>query len=153
MKIVTNMIEVHIVRKKENDFEFLLLKRSDKENYPGLWQMVSGKIKIKEKAYQTALREIKEETGIVPLKLWVVPNVNSFYSHHTDELNFIPVFAGLVDDSSEVKLSDEHSEFKWVRLEEAKELLAWKGQKNSVDIIYEYFTNNLSILNFTHIDF
>ena len=36
---------------------------------PGLWQMVTGKMKDGETAYQTALREIKEETTLKPDKV------------------------------------------------------------------------------------
>ena len=84
MQIISNMIESHIFREVKNGIEFLLLKRSDNQIYGGLWQMVTGKIKEGEKAYQTALREIEEETRLKPLKLWVVPNVNSFYSHENN---------------------------------------------------------------------
>jgi len=69
------MIEAHIFCKKKNGIEFLLLKRNEKEIYPGLWQMVTGKIRKGEKAYKTALREIKEETGLKPKRFWVTPNV------------------------------------------------------------------------------
>ena len=84
MQIISNMIESHIFREVKNGIEFLLLKRSDNQIYGGLWQMVTGKIKEGEKAYQTALREIEEETCLKPIKLWVVPNVNSFYSHENN---------------------------------------------------------------------
>ncbi len=81
-----------------------MLKRSEGEIYPGIWQMVTGKFKTNEKAYETALREIKEEIGFIPLKMWVVPNINSFYSHENDAQFNVPVFAALVDWSSEVKI-------------------------------------------------
>lgn len=81
MKIISNMVEAHIFRINKSEMEFLLLKRAEKEVYPGLWQMVSGKVKNNEKAYNAALREINEETGIVPSKLWIVPNINSFHKH------------------------------------------------------------------------
>ncbi len=131
-------VEAHIIRKIENDIEFLLLKRSPEENYPNLWQMVTGRIDDGEKIYETAVREIKEETGLSPQKLWVVPNVNSFYSPQRDKVFSVPVFAALVD-SREVILSEEHSEFQWLKKDEAKPLLAWPGQRMSVDIIHEYF--------------
>jgi dATP pyrophosphohydrolase len=131
-------VESHLLKKVENDIEFLLLKRAPGEIYPDIWQMVTGKINDDEKAYETAIREIKEETGLSPEKLWVVPNVNSFYSPKHDKVLQIPVFAALINDDT-VKLSEEHSEYKWVKKEEAKKLLAWPGQRNSVDIIYEYF--------------
>ncbi|MGA7720740.1 MAG: NUDIX domain-containing protein [Ignavibacteriaceae bacterium] len=150
-KIITNLIEAHIFRKTKNGIELLLLKRSETEIYPGLWQMVSGKIQVNEKAYQTALREIKEETGLIPDKFWVAPNVNSFYYPEKDYISLLPVFAALVDSKSKVKISNEHSEYKWVNPAKAKRMLAWAGQRQSVEIIREYFTKEISFLNFVKI--
>lgn len=152
MHLTTFLIEAHIFRQiDENQIEFLLLKRSDGEIYSGVWQMVTGSIDKNEKAYQTALREIKEETSLLPKQFWVVPNVNSFYEPKKDYICMVPVFAALVDLDAQVNISNEHSEYKWVNLEEAKKLLAWRGQRNSVDIIYEYFTKEKSFLNFVEI--
>ena len=150
MNIESSLIEVHIFRRVGNDLEFLLLKRASNEKYPDLWQMVTGSIE-NEDAHQTALREINEETGLTPIKFWVVPNINSFYSPERDVIVMIPVFAVLVDENQNVIISEEHSEFKWVKKEEAIKLLAWPGQRNSVEIIYEYFTNQQSFLKFVEI--
>ena len=150
-KIITNLVEVHVFRKTKSGVEFLLLKRSQSEIYPGLWQMVSGKIRKREKAYKTALREIKEETGLIPEKFWVAPNINSFYYHEKDYLSLLPVFAVLVNSKSKIILSNEHSEYKWVTPLTAKKMLAWPGQRRSVEIIREYFTKELSFLNFVEI--
>ncbi len=135
MQVISNMIEAHIFREVKNGIEFLLLKRNENQIYPGLWQMVTGKMKDGETAYQSALREIKEETSLTPAKFWVVPNVDSFYSHENNYISMMPVFAALVDHNSSVKISDEHCDYKWVNPEEAKKLLVWVGQRNSVDII------------------
>ncbi|MCL4549910.1 MAG: NUDIX pyrophosphatase [Bacteroidetes bacterium] len=151
MKIVSKLIEAHVFRIKNNDLEFLLLKRAQNEKYPGLWQMVTGAVHQNEKAFKTALREIKEETNLTPIKFWVVPNINSFYLPEQDNVWLIPVFAALVSPRSQVKISEEHSDFKWVKKTEAKKLLAWPGQRKSVDIIYEYFTNQKSFLKFVEI--
>lgn len=149
--IVSNMIETHVFRMKKGKIEFLLLKRSEKEIYPDLWQMVSGSIQEGETAYQTTLREILEETNLKPKKMWVVPNVNSFYSPEKNYLSILPVFAAQVDYKSSVKLSDEHTEYLWVTKEKAKKMLAWVGQRRSVDIICEYFLKEKSYLNFVEI--
>lgn len=151
MKIISNLIEAHIFREKNRELEFLLLKRASYQYYPNLWQMVSGKIKEGEKAYQTALREIKEETNLIPEKLWIAPNINSFYSPDNEYISLIPVFAAKVNPDSEVVISSEHSEFKWVNKDEAKNLLAWEGQRKSVDVIAEYFISRKSFLNFIEI--
>lgn len=151
MKVISNLIEAHIFRERNGELEFLLLKRASYQYYPNLWQMVSGKIKEGEKAYQTAFREIKEETNLIPEKLWIAPNINSFYSPDDEYISLIPVFAAKVNPDSEVVISSEHSEFKWVNKDEAKNLLAWEGQRKSVDIIAEYFISRKSFLNFVEI--
>jgi dATP pyrophosphohydrolase len=151
MKIISNLIEAHIFRETEKGIEFLLLKRAEDQIYPGVWQMVSGKIKDNEKAYETAVRELKEETGLIPLRIWSAPRVNSFYSSDSDTINLVPVFAIKVEQSLDVKLSNEHSDFKWVSSEKAQKLLAWDGQRQAVRLIEEYFLKERSFLNFVEI--
>jgi dATP pyrophosphohydrolase len=151
MKIVSTMIEAHIFRESGNGIEFLLLKRADNQVYPGLWQMVTGKIKTNEKAFQTALREIKEETELTPLQLWVAPTVNSFYEPKDEYICLLPVFAARVE-ADNIQLSDEHTEYKWVNKTEAQKLLAWDGQRKAVQIIEDYFLNEKSYFHFVEIN-
>jgi len=152
MNIISNLIEAHIFREQNGQLEFLLLKRSPEQYYPNLWQMVSGKIKENETAYNAALREIKEETSLTPDMFWVAPTVNSFYSPDKDYICLLPVFAAKVKNDCEVKISKEHTEYKWVTPEEAKQLLAWDGQRKSVDVIVDYVLNRNSFLNFIEIN-
>jgi dATP pyrophosphohydrolase len=152
MKIISNLIETHIFRKTEKGIEFLILKRAEDQIYPGIWQMVSGKIKDNEKAFEAAVREVNEETGLKPLKIWSAPKVNSFYSANSDTINLIPVFAIQVEKNSNVTISNEHSEFKWVNSEEVQKLLAWDGQRKAVRLIEDYFLNERSFLNFVEIE-
>ena len=152
MNIVSHMIEAHIFRETEKGIEFLLLKRSEWQPYPGLWQMVTGKIKDGEKAHQTALREIKQETGLVPAQLWVAPIINSFYEPKDEYICLLPVFAAKVE-SVEVVLSEEHTQYQWVNKTEAQKLLAWDGQRKAVQIIEDYFLNEKSFFHFVEIEF
>ncbi len=142
MKIISNMIEAHIFRETQNGLEFLLLKRAENEIYPGLWQMVNGKVEGDETAYQAAIREIKEETGLRPEKLWVVPNVNTFYSHELNVISLLPVFAAKVNGGEKVKICEEHCDSCWYSPEEAKNMLAWEGQRDSVDLISRYYSKD-----------
>jgi dihydroneopterin triphosphate diphosphatase len=151
MRIVSELIEAHIFRISKIGIEFLLLKRSTETIYPGIWQMVTGKMNKDEPAYKAALREIMEETGLIPEKLWVAPNVNSFYDHINDTISFLPVFAGKVSLDSKVIISEEHSEYQWASPGNTKKLLAWPGQKKSIDVINEYFKEESSLLNFIEI--
>jgi dATP pyrophosphohydrolase len=144
--VVSSYIELHIMKVQNDKLKFLLLKRSPFEKYPGIWQMVTGKIKAGERAYETALRELKEETGLDALEIFSVPITNSVYIPEFDEINMIPVFVCIVDENSEVKISKEHIEYRWVDAEEAINLLAWEGQKKSVELIVKYWMNDKSKL-------
>lgn len=152
MTVYSDLIEAHIIRIENNEPIFLLMKRADNDVFPGVWQMVTGTVEKNETGYKTAFREITEETGITPSELYVVPVVNSFYNPKIDGVCMVPVFAAVTKEKN-ITLSDEHVDYKWVLKEEAKELLAWQGQRNSVDIIHEYFTKCKSYLNFVEIPF
>jgi 8-oxo-dGTP pyrophosphatase MutT (NUDIX family) len=150
MKIKSNLIEAHIFYSMNDKIEFLLLKRSSDQVYPNLWQMVSGKNKKNETAVKTVLREVREETGVISKQLWIAPQINSFYDPKSDSINLIPVFAVRVD-NKKVKLSNEHSDYKWVNSDEAQKMLAWPGQREAVKIIEDYFLNEKSFLNFVEV--
>ncbi|MBN1638810.1 MAG: NUDIX domain-containing protein [Ignavibacteriales bacterium] len=151
MKIVSNIVEVHIFRIVNKKMQFLILRRSNDFSYPLVWQMVTGKNEINERAVDTVVREVKEETGLEIIKMWVVPNTNFYFDYENDELNLIPVFAVQVDKDEEVNISEEHSTYKWVDYNIAKKMYAWPGQKESIDVIYNYFMKNKKILNLVEI--
>lgn len=141
MKIIDDIIEAHIFRINHDHIEFLLLKRAANEVYPLLWQPVTGRMNPGEPAYEAALREIAEETNLIPEEFWVVPNVNSFYNPKKDSASLIPVFAGRVGVDSEITISEEHEDYGWFTFEEAIPLLAWPGQRKSAEIINLYFNH------------
>jgi len=137
MELLSGHVEVHVFRRTKEGLKYLMLKRGEKEIYPGLWQIVTGKIKAGEKAYETALREVLEETGLRPKRFWVAPKVNQFYSAERDAIYNVPVFAAEVD-SDKVKICDEHCEYQWVDPSEARELLPWEEQRKALDIVTGY---------------
>lgn len=140
MKIIDDIIEAHVFRIVQGEVHFLVLKRAaNEEVYPGVWQPITGRMHEGEKAWEAAIREIKEETGLSPESFWVVPNVNSFYNPVKDTASLIPVFAAKVAENSEVVLSEEHDDFMWASLDEVLPLLAWPGQRRSADIVQRYF--------------
>jgi len=153
MKIICQMVETHVLRIVNGRLEFLLLKRAEGDIYPHMWQMVTGRIEESEKAFQTAVREVKEESSLNIKELWTVPNVNSFYSAASDALNFIVVFAAMTDENESVKISPEHTEFKWVEFEKYMDILVWPGQKKSAEILYDYYINKRNDLDLVKVEF
>ena len=89
--------------------------------------MVGGKIKSSEAAWKTARRELREETGCVPVRFWTVPSVNSFYEWRADRVNLIPAFAAEV--SGDLTLDDEHDAHAWLALDDAAKRLGWPEQE------------------------
>ncbi|MBE2279861.1 MAG: NUDIX pyrophosphatase [Ignavibacteriaceae bacterium] len=152
MNVKSDMVEIHICRYSEDHHSFLVLKRAETENYPNLWQPVTGRVHENESAIQGAMREIKEETGLMPKKLWVVPQVNTFFSPLTDSVNLIPVFLALVDEREEVKLSEEHSEYQWLSYNEAIPLFAWPGQRKSLESIHEYLNEKSNFFELIRVE-
>ena len=97
-QIVTNYIELHICRKTDQGDKFLLLKRSnDAKIYPGIWQMITGTIESHEHTKDTLLRELEEETGLKPVKIYSIPRVNTFYLAVSDKICMSPVFLAIVE--------------------------------------------------------
>ena len=52
---------------------------------------------------------------------------------------------------SDVKLSKEHTEFKWCSVDEAKKLITWDQQKKGVQIFYDMITKDDNKLNLMEI--
>lgn len=142
-EIISKFVQVHIVRKVNNDFQFLTLKRSSVLIvYPNLWQVITGTIEENETALQTAIREIYEETGLKIKKMWAVPTITTFYSPKFDRIHLSPVFGALVDEKIEVILSDEHQEYKWLNLEEHIKVIELRSHKDACIIFFEEILNN-----------
>ena len=152
MEIKSKLVEAHIIRIIKGKIEFLLMQRSEREKYPLIWQMVTGKIKENENAHETVIREIKEETNLTVDKMFVVPNVNPFYDSFDNTMNLVPVFVVEVMSDSEVRISDEHQNYEWLNKKEAKRRLAWPGQSESVELIHSYYTRKKENLNFIEIN-
>ncbi len=153
MEIKSSLVEVHMVKVVENKIRYLIMKRSSQQKYPNIWQMVTGKVRKDEKAYEAAIREVKEETSINVEKLWIVPHLNSFYNSDDDSVNLIPVFLCLVNPLAEVNISEEHQEFSWVSKSRATKMFAWPGQSKSLEIIHDYLKEKNKNLNFIEITF
>jgi len=135
-KIKIKQVDSYIYRNTDAGPVYLMLKRSTGKYYEHLWQGVAGKIEKGETATQTVIRELKEETGKTPVKIFAADHIASFYDAKNDRIQMVPIF-GIEVENSEVQLSEEHSEYKWVSFEEALALLTWKGQKEGLRTVHD----------------
>jgi len=129
-------------KRRTESVEYLLLKRSEKKGlYPGIWQIITGKIKKGESAIDAARRELAEETAIRPVRFWVVPHVTTFYNATDDSVNQIPFFCAEAGTGREPKLSKEHVEYEWVSFGETQQRIVWPGQRKGVRIVHDFIVS------------
>ena len=134
-KILVRVIDAYVFRQTNEGLRFLLLKRAKTKIYEHLWQGVAGKIEGDEKAWEAAIRELKEETGFRPVRMFVADHVSRFYETHGDRVNLVPVF-GIEVGNDAVVLSEEHCEFKWLDFDTARSALVWSGQKEGISAVF-----------------
>ena len=94
--------------------KFLILQRSTKETSKhGLWELPGGKVEKGETPRETAVIEVKEEAGLdIKLKANLGP-------HHDDKMKkTYHAYVAVPKKGQRVKLSEEHSDYKWLTPEE-----------------------------------
>jgi dATP pyrophosphohydrolase len=132
---------VYIIKIDKGKSQYLLLRRCGKI-LTGNWQMVSGGINIKrdETAWQAALREMREETNLIPDRFYSADAVESFYEVSRDAIIIAPVFIAFIDTSQEIKLSaHEHDAYKWLPFNESLTYLEFDNQQRIIKHIENNF--------------
>ena len=134
--VVSSSIEVCVFRFRNDTIEYLVLRRALAELiHPGMWQLITGMTTEGERGVRTALREMHEETGLIPRHFWSVPVMTSFYDRNGGSLHFSPVFAAQVDPVTPVRISEEHCDFAWLPLADARRRLVWPCHRAVVDTV------------------
>jgi len=121
-------VSVVVIRHATNGAEVLLLRRT--RSLAGEWCQIAGAIEPGETAWQAALRETREETGLVPEQLYSADICEQFYEADRDAISLLPVFVGIAAPGAEVRLNAEHSEFRWVGFGEAAAMVPFAGQRH-----------------------
>lgn len=117
----------------------LVLRRAQGGRCPGSWETVHGTIEAGETPVQASLRELCEETGFVPARLYNVSRVESFYEHRSDEIALIPVFAAFVSERRPPQLSSEHDQAAWLAPGEATARFSWPRERRALEDIVALF--------------
>ncbi|MDB5292202.1 MAG: hydrolase [Phycisphaerales bacterium] len=131
MKVRYDMACCYVVRPglEKGQAEFLQLRRSPGESLAGAWSTVRGRIEEGEKAWQAALRELREEAGIVPDEFYQLDTIDIFYLHGDDTLWHCPGFCAVVKRDAQVKLNEEHDALRWTLREEIDRKFIWPGER------------------------
>lgn len=138
-KIQINAFLVSLValRRVDTEWQVLLLKRT--RTIVGEWCQVAGSIEEGETAWQAALRELEEETGLTPKTFYSADICEQFYEADRDAITMAPVFVAIIDPSAKVSLNREHSDHRWLRFDEAIDRVPFGGQRRVLLSIEEEF--------------
>lgn len=131
----TSLVDVYVLRGSGPELECLALRRGSSGRCPGSWESVHGHIEPNEPPAGAAVRELEEETGLAPLRLYNLSRVELFYQHRTDEVALVPVFAAFVGPAARVRLGPEHDGFEWLSPDAARARFAWPRERRALDDI------------------
>jgi dATP pyrophosphohydrolase len=131
----TSLVDVYVLRGAGVSLECLVLRRGGGGRCPGSWETVHGHIEAAERPAGAAARELEEETGLTPVRLYNLSRGELFYQHRTDEVALVPVFAAFVAGDAAVRLGGEHDGFEWLSLPEAGRRFAWPRERRALDDI------------------
>jgi dATP pyrophosphohydrolase len=119
-----------------DEYEYALLKRSD----AGWWQAVAGGGEDDETPLEAAKREANEEIGIakdsfflcLDTIVWV--RVTEFSDSYLwgENVYVIPQYCfGVLARDKRIVISDEHSEFRWLKYKDADAIMTYEGNRTA----------------------
>lgn len=136
-----NQVEVIVFRTfPHGDHSFLMLKRTPQRG--GFWQPVTGNVEEGETFENAALREVQEELGVIN----IVRLIDTGYSYEFTDNGmdqFERIFGVQVPLSAEVRLSSEHTEYRWTTKDEAiNSYLKYPGNKEGLRRLHQKLTKS-----------
>lgn len=117
---------IGVLLMQEESCKVLLLKRASTKDFAqGVWECVTGRVDQGESFETAAYREVFEELGVTEFRLIQLLGTTHFFRGEALPKNELVgvIYLGLIDDQMPIRLSDEHSEFRWLSFNDACELL------------------------------
>jgi dATP pyrophosphohydrolase len=117
------VVDVYVIRIIRRSWRVLVLRRAPGTRSPGSWEVVHGRIERAETPPAAARREVHEETGLVPERLYSV-TVNPFYLYQSRTVQLAVAFAAFAG-PGRVRLGPEHDRHEWLPVARAVKRCTW----------------------------
>lgn len=122
------MVAVGAVIEHAPSGRVLLIKRSEAADYSGgIWEDVTGRVHQFEEPEDALRREIGEECGLTVEIVKPISVFHLYRGERTAENELIGIIFWCRTESDEVRLSGEHTDYRWVTPDEALEVVAHPG--------------------------
>jgi dATP pyrophosphohydrolase len=129
-------VEVFLFRRRGRRAEFLALRRAQ-GRLAGVWQPVTGSRAGRETALAAARREVREETGLDPLRWWRLEDVALYFDPEGDAFRFVPRFAAELAPRARVSISPEHDRCAFLAPGAAARRYLWASQRRALAHVCE----------------
>jgi 8-oxo-dGTP diphosphatase len=141
----------------QDNSTYLVLKRSpDKDFAPEAWECITGRVDQGESFEEALRREVREETGLEVRPIYLLGTTHFFRGTPVPENELLGLVylcepVGKLIPGRSIVTSLEHSEYRWVSVNEARELLSLDNQTelwlarviNRAEIIREHLPESL----------
>ncbi len=124
-----------VVYAKPLEVKYLLLQYE-----AGHWDFVKGNVESGETEQETAVRELREETGIADAHFMdgFKEKISYFYKRQKQTVYKEVVFFLMEAKGTAVKISFEHVGFDWLPYEEAMKKLTFKNARDVLNKAHDY---------------
>jgi 8-oxo-dGTP diphosphatase len=128
------LVAVGAIVENTNTGKILLLKRSEEKDFSGgIWEYITGRLNQFEEPEDGLRREIREESGIEVEILKPISIYHIFRGEKSAENELVGIMYWCRTASEEIKLSEEHTDFKWIFAKEALEMMEKPGMKRDIE--------------------
>jgi len=137
---------VIVALKEEGVNRFLILQQGDTKDDD--WSFAKGHTEEGETPVQTAMRELREETGITEINILQFPLIREEYEifHHGENvLKVNEYFIGIVSERKAIILDgNELCAYKWASYEEALNTFTYPGRREILKVADNFLKNESS---------
>ena len=128
------MVSCYVVRPDSwgVSHEFLQLRRAAGDYMGGTWQIIRGTSQPGETAPKAALRELREEAGLVPDEFYRLTHLEVFYIPADETIWHCPAFCAVVGRAADVQMNVEHDAVRWIGRAEIDAATMWASEQLSI---------------------